>query len=124
MFVWRRGFALAALALFVIEVVIALYVKDRFVRPYLGDVLAVMLVHCGLRAILAIPPLAAAGTAFGIALVIELGQLMHVLDRVGLQDNAIATTVLGSGFDRIDIACYAAGALAMLALERKISRKA
>ena len=30
--------------LFLIEVAIALFIKDRFIRPYLGDVLVVMLI--------------------------------------------------------------------------------
>ena len=50
MFRLHRGYALAAVILFAIEVVIALYVRDRFVRPHLGDTLAVLLVYCGLRA--------------------------------------------------------------------------
>ena len=37
---WRWSYALAAALLFAVEVAIALYVRDRFVRPYLGDVLA------------------------------------------------------------------------------------
>ena len=47
----RWGYALAALVLFAVEVVIALFVRDAFVRPYLGDVLAVMLVYAVLRAV-------------------------------------------------------------------------
>lgn len=124
MFVWRPGHALAAVILLVVEVLIALYVRDRFVRPYLGDVLAVMLVHCALRAVLPIGPLLAATSAFGIALVIELGQLVGILGMVGLEDNAVAATVLGSGFDLVDIACYAAGALAVLAIDRLATRRA
>ena len=42
MLVWRPGHALAAVILLVVEVLIALSVRDRFVRPYLGDVLAVV----------------------------------------------------------------------------------
>ncbi|MBY8335849.1 DUF2809 domain-containing protein [Alteriqipengyuania sp. NZ-12B] len=124
MLIRRPGHALAAVILLVVEVLIALYVRDRFVRPYLGDVLAVMLVHCALRAVLPIGPLLAAASAFGIALVIELGQLVVILGMVGLEDNAVAATVLGSGFDPVDIACYAAGALAVLAIDRLATRRA
>ena len=114
MLVWRPGHALAAVILLVVEVLIALSVRDRFVRPYLGDVLAVV----------PIGPLLAAASAFGIALLIELGQLVEILGMVGLEDNAVAATVLGSGFDLVDIACYAAGALAVLAIDRLATRRA
>ena len=39
----------AALLLFLVELVIALYVKDNFVRPYLGDLLVVILIYCCLK---------------------------------------------------------------------------
>lgn len=41
----RKYFALASLV-FVMEVCIALFVKDKFVRPYVGDVLVVILMYC------------------------------------------------------------------------------
>lgn len=115
---FRRGYALLALGLFVIEVAIALFVHDRFVRPYLGDTLAVILVHAALRAAFRIDVIRATAIAFLIAVAIELGQLFRVLDLLGLQGNAIARTVLGYGFEAKDILAYAAGALIVLAAER------
>ncbi len=47
----RAAYLIAALFIFAVEVVIALYVRDDFVRPYLGDVLAVMLVYCAVRTV-------------------------------------------------------------------------
>ncbi len=41
---FRKGYALAAAILLAIEILIALFVRDRLVRPYLGDALAVALV--------------------------------------------------------------------------------
>lgn len=113
----HRGYALLALGLVVIEAAIALFVRDRFVRPYLGDTLAVILVYTALRAVFRIGVVRAAAIAFLIAVAIELGQLFGVLDRLGLQGNPIARTVLGYGFEAKDILAYAAGALIMLAAE-------
>lgn len=106
------------------EVLIALYVRDRFVRPYLGDVLAVMLVYCGLRAVLPIRPLAAAIAAFAIGAAIEFGQAVHVLDLIGVH-NRVIRVVLGTGFEWLDFVAYAAGALAALAGEhsRRVVRR-
>jgi hypothetical protein len=49
--VLNAPYAITALAIFAIEVLIALFVRDAFIRPYLGDVLAVALVHTALRAV-------------------------------------------------------------------------
>ena len=40
----RLGYGLAALLLFVIEVLIALFVRDRFIRHYGGDILVTLLI--------------------------------------------------------------------------------
>ena len=114
---FRKGYALATVVLLAVEILIALFVGDRFVRPYLGDALAVVLVYCALNATLELRPFAAATLAFAVAVVIEFGQYFQVLRIVGLEGNAIARTVLGSGFDSHDFVAYAAGAIGMLAIE-------
>ena len=118
LFRWRSGYALAAALLLVVEVVIALFVRDGLVRPYLGDVLAVALVACALRAVLGVGSLPAALAAFGIAAMIEFGQYWRVLRMVGLEDDPLARTILGSGFDRVDFLAYAAGALCIIVVDR------
>ena len=114
----KPRYALAALAVFLIEVVIALYWRDGFVRPYLGDVLAVVLVYLALRAVTPFTPIQAAGAALAVAVAIEFAQLFHVLEVVGLGGNGLARVVLGGVFDLVDLGCYTVGALAALALDR------
>ena len=116
-FRFRKGYALATAILLAVEILIALFVADRFVRPYLGDTLAVVLAYCTLRAALDLSARAAAALALAIAVVIELGQYLQILRMVGLERNAIATTVLGSGFDPHDFLAYTAGAIGVLAFE-------
>jgi len=99
-------------------VVIALFVRDAFVRPYLGDTLAVILVYAGLRAVLRIGMLGAGAAALAIAFAIEFGQRFGLLDLLGLRDLPIARIVLGSGFDPWDLAAYTIGALLVLIFER------
>ena len=113
----RRGYALAALVLFVVEVLIALFVRDAFVRPYLGDVLAVMLVYAVLRAATPLGTVSALCAALGIALVIEVAQALNLLGALGLADNELARVVLGGAFDMLDMAAYCAGGAAVLAVE-------
>jgi len=119
----KVGYALLAGAIFLIEVIIALWWRDDFVRPYLGDVLAVALVYLALRAMTRLDPLGAAGVALVVAVAIELGQLVHVLDAVGLGGNRLARVVLGGVFDPRDIACYLVGAVAALGLDMTLLRE-
>ena len=115
---FRPGYAAAALAVFAIEAAIAAFVHDGFVRPHLGDSLAVVLVYLGLRAVTRLGVTPATGWALGIAVGIEIGQYFHFARALGLGGNAIALVVLGSGFDPLDLLAYAAGALAVIAVER------
>ena len=110
----RWGFGLAALAVFAIEVLIALFVRDALVRPYVGDVLAVVLVYLGLRAVTPLEVKPAVILALTIAVMVELGQLFHLLDALGLAHNRLARVVLGGVFDIRDLACYGVGAVCVL----------
>lgn len=118
MIAFRPGYALATLALFAVEICIALFVRDAWLRPYGGDVLAAALVYCGLRAVTVLRVGAAVAIAFGIAVLVELGQLIGLLDLVGLRGNGVARVVLGGSFEWQDFVAYGAGALAVLLIER------
>ncbi|MFT4252214.1 MAG: DUF2809 domain-containing protein [Caulobacter sp.] len=116
----RTGHLAVALALFAVEVGIALWCRDRFVRPYLGDILAVAMVHFGLRGATPLKASTAGACAFTLGAAIELGQAMHVLALVGLQDSALARVVFGGVFDWTDIACYGLGAAGALTVDRLV----
>lgn len=45
----RIGYAIATVILLLTEVLIALYVHDAFVRPYIGDVLVVIVIYTFIR---------------------------------------------------------------------------
>jgi len=107
---WRPGYAVAAVIVFLVETVIALWVRDAFMRPYLGDVLAVVLVYLVLRAITSCGVIPAALVALAVGLAVEIGQAMNLLNLLGLSDYAVARVVFGTWFSVGDIFCYAAGA--------------
>jgi hypothetical protein len=113
----RAAYGIAALVLLVVEVLIALFVNDQFVRPYLGDVLAVVLVYASLRAVMPMGSTPALCIALGIALVIEVAQALNLLGALGLADNQFARIVLGGAFDMLDMAAYLAGGVVVLAVE-------
>ena len=107
---FRPAYALATVVVLVVEILIALYMRDAFIRPYGGDILAVVLVYLGLRAVTPMGVRSAALLALAVAFAIEFGQLFHVLDRLGLGHNRLLRVVLGGVFDVKDLACYVAGA--------------
>lgn len=120
----RGLYLIAAIGLFAIEVLIALFVRDDFVRPYVGDVLAIGLVYTALRALTPLSfPLALALT-LAIALAIEVAQALGLLGALGLADNEVARIVLGGVFDWHDLAAYAAGGTIIAALETLTARRA
>lgn len=118
----RAAYGIAALILLVVEVLIALFVNDHFVRPYLGDVLAVVLVYASLRAVTPMGLTPALCIALGIALVIEVAQALNLLGALGLADNQFARIVLGGAFDMLDMAAYLAGGIVVLAVESGLRR--
>ena len=109
----RVGYALATAVVFAIELVIALFVHDAVIRPYIGDSLAVVLVYLGLRAVSPLPVRTAIIAAFLIACAIEFGQYVHLIDRLHLRHQMWARFLLGGSFDLKDFAAYAVGAAAV-----------
>lgn len=114
----RPGYLAVAIVLFAIEVLIALIVRDNFVRPYVGDVLAVALVYAGLRAVTPLGVNAALAMTLAIAFAIEVAQALGFLAALGLGDNAVARVVLGGTFDWADLAAYTGSAFIIALIER------
>ena len=117
LFRFRLNYFLVFLLLFLVEVCIALFVRDRFVRPYLGDVLVVILLYCLVRSFMTIKPRTAAAGVLLFALVIETLQYFLAVELLGLQGNKIAATVLGSQFDWKDVLAYIVGAIVVFVIE-------
>ncbi|WP_332793142.1 ribosomal maturation YjgA family protein [Sphingomonas sp. RB3P16] len=107
--------------MFAIEVVIALYLNDAVIRPYLGDSLAVAFVYLLLRAALPVRAPLAAGVAFAIACAIEVGQAFHLVDRIGLGHSRVARVLFGTHYDPRDFVAYAIGAVTVLLAEGAIA---
>jgi hypothetical protein len=114
----RILYALAAVAVFVVEVGIALFMHDALIRPYGGDALAVVLVYLAVRAGTPLGPKAAILLALAVAVGVELAQLANLLDLLGLRGNRLARTVLGGAFDLKDFAAYGLGAIGILIIEK------
>ncbi|MGN0687935.1 MAG: DUF2809 domain-containing protein [Oscillospiraceae bacterium] len=117
----QRLLYIAAFAVFLlIEVCIALFVHDRFVRPYIGDVLAVITVYCAARAVFP-DRFWLAPAVLLLAAAVELIQLTDI--SAMFPEGGIIATVLGSTFDAADLICYTVGAAVCLVWDIFILRK-
>jgi hypothetical protein len=115
---FRKHYFILASILFVIEVVIAVFVRDRFVRPYLGDVLVVMLIYCSIQSIFRARVLPLAIAVLVLSFIIECLQYINIVDKLGLRDSEIASTVIGTSFQWGDIAAYVIGTIVIVVVER------
>lgn len=108
------------LLLFIIEILIALFVRDAFVRPYLGDFLVVIMIYCFLRAFVRIRVVKAAAAVLLFAFAVEAMQWLRILEKTALFNSAAARTFAGTSFEWFDILAYAAGVLLILMVENSV----
>lgn len=107
----RSIYIILSLALFVLELCIALFVRDRFIRPYGGDILVTLLLCCIVNSITVdrFRPLPFAVFAFSVC--VEIGQYFNYAELLGLSKYKVFRVLLGSSFSVADIFCYAAGCI-------------
>lgn len=119
----RITYIIIFILLFAIEVAIALFVHDDFVRPFIGDVLVVMLVCAFLRIFVPekIKLMPVYATLF--AIIVEFLQYFDFVKLLGLENNPVISTALGRTFDIRDIICYAVGGAVFFAAEIIFRRK-
>jgi len=114
----RKYFFLTVL-LFLIEVYIAIFINDQLIRPFVGDVLVVILIYCFVKSFWKVRSRVAAISVFVFACVIEGLQYLNLVDRLGLAQNKILATILGTTFDWKDILAYALGTVIILVWESR-----
>ncbi len=100
---------LVSMLLFAILVFIALFVRDSFVRPFLGDVLVVIWMYTFLAAFLSIRHKALSLFVLAFAYCVEIAQYFRLVEALGLQNNTLASIVIGSTFDWLDMLAYTLG---------------
>lgn len=97
------------LLIFAIEVLIAVYVHDDFIRPYVGDFLVVVLIYCFVRSFLQAPVIPVALAVLVFSYVVETLQYFNVVKLIGLEHSRIANIVIGNYFTWTDILSYTLG---------------
>lgn len=123
MLTFDRKYFFLAVALFIIEVLIALYLHDRIIRPYVGDFLVVFLIYCAVRTFLKASALKVAIGVLFFSYLVEALQYFKIVELLHLQHNEVAGTVTGNSFDWIDLLLYTLGIVTVLTIE-KVTTKA
>src|SRR6478735_2938167 len=106
-FHWK--YFVLAVFIFLIEVLIASYLHDPIIRPYIGDLLVVILLYCLLKSFVNISVMKAAIFVLLFAYVVEFLQYLNLIKYLGLQKSGLANIVLGNYFEWIDMIAYTIG---------------
>lgn len=114
----RMGYLIAFLALLTTEFLIGFFVHDRFIRPYVGDVLVVILLYAFVRILFPEKPVYLSLGIFLFAVFVEITQLIPLVDLLGIQ-NRFIRIVMGTSFAWGDMLAYLAGSVINLGLDLK-----
>lgn len=120
---FKSSYFVAAVILFFVEVLIALYAHDQIIRPYIGDTLVVILIYCFIKSFINTPVIITAVAVLIFAYTIEVLQYFKIVSLLGLQHSAIARVVIGTSFEWIDLIAYTVGIAIVLLGERIFVRK-
>ena len=119
----RMNYLIAAMVIFVTEVLIAMYVHDDIIRPWGGDVLVVVLLYCLVRGVTRLNVQSAALAVLVFSWLIETLQYLQIVRILGLEGNAVARTIIGTTFSWSDIVAYTLGIGFVTAVEVVISKR-
>lgn len=114
----RSTYISGGLILLIIEILIAAFVQDKFIRPYLGDFLVVILLYCFLMAVTSkISVLKALLLVLIFSFTIEFLQLVDIVKVLQYQPPKFVMIVLGSSFSFWDLLAYTLGILFIAVIE-------
>ena len=121
MFTFKKKYFIVALCIFIIEILIARYVNERFIRPFIGDLLVVILIYTAYRSIIRNTVIRTALQVLLFAFTVEFLQLLPIIEFFGLDKTGVLAIVIGSTFDVLDLLAYLAGIGIVLLVEWKRS---
>lgn len=115
--VFNLKYLFLTVLLFAVEICIALFAGDQFVRPFVGDTLIVALAYCFVRIFLDVSYLKAAFAVLLFAFTIEILQYFDYVKLLGLENNRILSVAMGRSFEWLDFVAYFCGFLLIVLVE-------
>lgn len=121
---YNKTYLIASIILFIVEVFIAIFLKDGFIRHTFGDYLAVILLYCMFKSCVTTKPFYIAIVVLIISYGIEFLQLTNFLEMINLDNNKLAKIILGSTFSFSDLIAYTLGFISILIFEFQTQKHA
>ena len=106
------------LLLFVIEIVIAIYLKQGFIRHTFGDFLVVIMLYYFIKSFIKTKSIYIALVVLIFVYCVEFLQLLNILDYLNLRQNTLATLILGSHFSVQDLIAYTLGVISIYIINK------
>lgn len=116
---FNKTYFLLCFLLFCIEICIAKFLTQGFIRYTFGDFLVVILLYCFFKSFVDAKPFYIAIGVLVFAYTIEILQYFKLLEHFNLQNNTLAKLALGSTFHFSDLVAYTLGITTILFIELK-----
>ncbi|MFV0576889.1 MAG: DUF2809 domain-containing protein [Vibrio sp.] len=120
-FSWQ--YSIKSLCCLAILILIALYVRDTIIRPYIGDVLVIVWVYFCLATLIQAPVKLLAIASVLIGFIVEFAQYFHLAETLNLEPNSALHVILGATFDTHDLMAYTLGGICCWAIEKLLQKK-
>ena len=122
MFKFNLKYFLIFISIFIIEVIIALFIKDNFIRPYFGDYLVIFLVYYFVLSFVDAKKNKIAIGVLVFAFAVEMTQYFQLLSYFNLEKNRILRIVAGNTFSFEDLIIYTLAFLTIIFFNRYNSK--
>lgn len=106
---FQKNYAIRAVILLILELLIALFVHDSIVRPYIGDALVVLLLYWLVRSFVRTSVQKAALAVLVFSYLVEGLQAVHLIHLLDWEQSLAARLILGHSFDWMDMLMYTIG---------------
>ena len=116
---FNKKYFIITIILLIVEILIGMYVKDKFIRPYGGDYLVVILLYTFIKSFWDESFMKVAIGVLIFSFVLEFLQYYNFVDRIGLGDIKLARILIGTSFAWEDLVAYALGVLTVIFVENR-----
>ncbi|WP_312355438.1 DUF2809 domain-containing protein [Empedobacter sp.] len=117
----KKSFTIAII-IFLIEVIIALYIKDKIIRPFVGDILVVIFIYYFIKAFINTKAINIAIFTLFFSFIVEILQYFNFVEMIGLGHNKAARIIIGTSFSWIDLLCYFVGFILLFFIDKDLKK--
>lgn len=120
-FRFHKGYFVITSFFLAIELIIALFVRDSFVRPFMGDALVVVLIYFAILSFFDICRMRLAIWVFVFSCCVETSQSFDLVAKLGWEDYKVISVIMGRTFSWLDLLAYFVGCLTVFVLDSRSS---